>query len=93
MHSFGMMEHYVILVEFPLIVNPLSILLSGKPFIENFIWKPERGARFLEMSKEDGNIVGTYESEAFFAFHHINTFEQDGNPWRACVCGRAGCNK
>ena len=68
------MEHYVILVEFSLIVNPLSILLSGKPFIENFIWKPERGARFLVMSKGDGNIVGTYESEAFFAFHHINAF-------------------
>ena len=79
MHSFGMTEHYVILVEFPLVVNPLSILLSGKPFIENFVWKPERGARFLVMSKQDGNIVGTYESEAFFAFHHINAFEQDGD--------------
>ncbi len=79
MHSFGMTEHYIILVEFPLVVNPLSILLSGKPFIENFVWQPERGARFLVMDKRDGTLAATYESEAFFAFHHINAFEQDGD--------------
>ena len=76
-HSFGMTENYIVLVEFPLLVNPLSILLSGKPFIENFQWKPELGARFFVMRKEDGQIVKTYQSEAFFAFHHINAFERD----------------
>lgn len=76
MHSFGMTEHYIVLVEFPLVVNPLKMLLSGKPFIENFQWKPERGARFLLMRKDDGKVVNTYHSEAFFAFHHINAFEQ-----------------
>ena len=78
MHSFGMTENYVILVEFPLVVNPLRILMSGKPFIENYRWKPERGTRFLVISKRDGQVVVTSESEAFFAFHHINAFEKDG---------------
>ncbi len=76
-HSFGITKHYIVLVEFPLVVNPLSILLSGKPFIENFQWKPERGARFFVMRKEDGQVVNTFESEAFFAFHHINAFERE----------------
>jgi beta,beta-carotene 9',10'-dioxygenase len=76
-HSFGMTEHYLVLVEFPLLVNPLKMLLSGKSFIENFQWKPERGARFFVMEKADGRIVNTYQSEAFFAFHHINAFERE----------------
>ena len=78
MHSFGMTESYVILVEFPLVVNPLRLLLAGKPFIENYEWKPARGARFLLMSKRDGSVK-SYSSEAFFAFHHVNAFEQNGD--------------
>ena len=77
MHSFGMTEHYVVLAEYPPVVNPLSMLLSGKPFIENYQWKPERGTRFLVLDKRDGSLVGTYESEPFFAFHHVNAFERD----------------
>ena len=78
MHSFGMTENYVILVEFPLVVKPFDLLLSGKPFIENFSWKPDRGTRFIIMNKQNGNLVGTYQSDAFFAFHHVNSFEKDG---------------
>jgi len=77
-HSFGMTEHYVILAEFPLVVSPLKMFLGGKPFIENFCWKPERGTRFLVVDKKDGRLVGTYGSEAFFAFHHVNAFETTG---------------
>jgi carotenoid cleavage dioxygenase-like enzyme len=79
MHSFGMTEHYVILVEFPLLVTPLKLLLSGKPFIENFAWKPQRGARFFVFRKQDGRLMRTGHSDAFFAFHHINAFEQDSD--------------
>ncbi|HLZ62023.1 MAG TPA: carotenoid oxygenase family protein [Ktedonosporobacter sp.] len=79
MHSFAMTERYVILVEYPLVVNPLSMLTSGKPFIANYHWKPERGSRFLVIRKSDGELVATYTSEAFFSFHHINAFEQGGD--------------
>jgi beta,beta-carotene 9',10'-dioxygenase len=75
-HSFGMTQHYVVLVEYPLVVNPLQMLVSGKPFIENFRWKPERGTRFFVMRKSDGQVISTYQSEAFFAFHHINAVER-----------------
>jgi beta,beta-carotene 9',10'-dioxygenase len=77
MHSFGMTEHYVILAEYPLMVKPLSMLLSGKPFIENYHWKPERGTHFLLLDKQDGSLVGRYKSEPFFSFHHVNAFERD----------------
>ncbi|MGI0072690.1 MAG: carotenoid oxygenase family protein [Nitrosotalea sp.] len=77
MHSFSLTENYVILAEFPLVVKPLDLLLSGKPFIENFSWKPDRGTRFIVINRKNGNLVGTYKSEAFFAFHHVNSFEKE----------------
>jgi len=78
MHSFGMTERYLILTEFPLVVSPLRLLLSGKPFIRNYGWQPERGVRFHVVEKDTGRLVRTARSEAFFSFHHINAFE-DGD--------------
>jgi beta,beta-carotene 9',10'-dioxygenase len=75
-HSFGMTENYVVIAEFPYRVNPLEVLNSGKPFIENYKWRPEEGAQFIVMRKRDGSIVGRYHTEAFFTFHHVNAFEQ-----------------
>lgn len=77
-HSFGMTEHYIVIAEYPYRVNPLKMLTSGKPFIENYKWRPQEGAQFMVMSKEDGRIVGRYDSDAFFSFHHINAFERNG---------------
>ncbi|GHO97970.1 15,15' beta carotene dioxygenase [Reticulibacter mediterranei] len=75
-HSFGMTENYIVLVEFPLVVNPLSLLTHGKPFIENFQWKPELGTHFHVMRAVDGRVVKSYPGPTFFAFHHINAFER-----------------
>ena len=33
MHSFGISERFAVLAECPLVVNPPSIPLSGRPFI------------------------------------------------------------
>jgi carotenoid cleavage dioxygenase-like enzyme len=76
-HSFGLTEHYIILVEFPLVVNSLDLLLSGRPFIENFRWRPEQGTKFTLINRRDWKVVGIYSCEPFFAFHHINAFEVD----------------
>jgi beta,beta-carotene 9',10'-dioxygenase len=78
MHSFGMSENYILLAEFPLTVNPLHLLLQRKPFIENFSWKPERSTVLHVISKSDHSIR-RYTADAFFAFHHVNSFEQNGD--------------
>ena len=65
------------MVEFPLVVNSLDLLLSGRPFIENFKWRPEQGTKFTLINRLDGKVVGIYFCESFFAFHHINAFEVD----------------
>lgn len=76
MHSFGITENHVVLAEFPLLVNPLDFVLRGKPFIANYRWRPERGTRFIVLDARDGALRGTYETPAFFAFHHINAYEE-----------------
>ncbi|QBD76960.1 carotenoid oxygenase family protein [Ktedonosporobacter rubrisoli] len=77
-HSFGLSEHYIIIAEFPYRVNPLKLLARDKPFIENYEWRPQEGAYFVVMNRQDGSVLGRFKTEAFFTFHHINAFEQDG---------------
>ena len=76
MHSFGMSERYLVLAEFPFVVNPLRLKFSGKPFIRNYQWEPDRGVRFHVVEKETGQVARTARSRAVFAFHHVNAFEE-----------------
>jgi carotenoid cleavage dioxygenase-like enzyme len=76
MHSFGMSQRYFIVAEFPFVVNTLELLMSGRPFIENFKWQPQQGAPFLIFERATGRLVRRVESDAYFAFHHINAIEQ-----------------
>jgi beta,beta-carotene 9',10'-dioxygenase len=78
LHSFGMSSRYLVLAEYPMVVNPMALLLWLRPYIENFRWRPDRGARFVAFDRATGERVRTWETEAFFAFHHVNSFE-DGD--------------
>lgn len=78
MHSFGLTERWLVLAEFPFVVNPISIPLSGRPYIENFRWEPERGTRLTLVDRSTGEATGPFQTDPCFAFHHVNSFEQDG---------------
>ncbi len=78
MHSFGLTERWIVLAEFPFVVNPLSLAFSGRPYIENYRWKPELGTRFTLIDRESGRAEATLTGEPCFAFHHVNAFERDG---------------
>jgi beta,beta-carotene 9',10'-dioxygenase len=79
MHSFGLTERWLVLAEFPYVVNPLSLAFSGRPYIENYRWKPERGTRFHLFDRSTGDSVGPFEAEPRFGFHHVNSYEEDGD--------------
>lgn len=76
-HSFGYTEHYIILVEFALVVNPIKLKFSGKPLIANYEWKPELGTRFHVVDKKSGKLVNTLVGSPIFCFHHVNAFEEN----------------
>jgi beta,beta-carotene 9',10'-dioxygenase len=78
MHSFGLTERWFVLAEFPFVVNPLALALSGRPYIENYRWKPELGTRFTLVDRTTGRSSGGFETEACFSFHHVNAYEDGG---------------
>lgn len=78
LHSFGMSDRYFIIAESPLVVQSIKLLLRLRPFIENFNWKEQKGTRFLIIDRQTGKWTATIKTEAFFSFHHVNAFEQDG---------------
>lgn len=85
MHSFGLTERWLVLAEFPFVVNPPSLALSGRPYIENYRWKPELGTRFHLFDRTTGESVGPFEADARFGFHFVNAYE-DGDEVVADIC-------
>lgn len=75
MHSFGFTENYLVLVEFPFVVNPVEMKFGDKPLIENYKWKPELGTKYQVINLHNGE-VNTFEGDPIFAFHHVNAYEE-----------------
>lgn len=77
MHTFSLTENFIIFTEYPFKVNPLAILLSGKPFILNYKWQKNSPTRFIILDRQTGKLHSEYETFSFFSFHHVNAYEQD----------------
>jgi carotenoid cleavage dioxygenase-like enzyme len=88
MHSIGLTERWLVLAEFPLVVNPLALALSGRPYIENYRWKPELGTRFTLVERSTGESIGGFQSDPCFAFHHVNAYD-DGEEVVVDICAYA----
>jgi carotenoid cleavage dioxygenase-like enzyme len=78
MHSFAITPRFVLLLENPLVVNPLKLALGGKSFIKNYVWKPELGVRIHAFDRATGAHTRSWTADPFFVFHTINAFE-DGD--------------
>lgn len=76
MHSFALTENYAVLVEFPLVVNPLLFLLRRRTFIENYSWQPERGTLIRVLDLRTGEQRALRLDQPLFSFHHVNAFEE-----------------
>jgi beta,beta-carotene 9',10'-dioxygenase len=87
-HSFAMTERFAVLVEHPYTVNPLKLAFGGRPFIENFAWRPEDGTRLVVFDRRSGAHVGDWRTDAFFVFHNVNAFE-DGDDIVLDLCAYA----
>jgi beta,beta-carotene 9',10'-dioxygenase len=85
MHSFGLTERWLVLAEFPFVVNPLTLALSGRPYIENYRWKPELGTRFTLVDRVTGAATAGFRTDPCFAFHHVNAYD-DGDEVVVDLC-------
>ncbi len=86
MHSFGQTERWIVLAEFPFVVNPLRLALGSRPFIESFRWKPQLGTRITLIDRRSGEARGPFTTDPCFGFHHVNTFESEDGDVVADVC-------
>jgi beta,beta-carotene 9',10'-dioxygenase len=85
MHSFAITPRYALLLENPLVVNPLRLAVGSKAFIHNYKWKPELGVRIHAFDRETGALHRTWTADPFFVFHTINAFE-DGDDVVVDLC-------
>src|ERR1700754_4678131 len=72
MHSFALTPRYALLIENPLVVNPIKLAMMTRAFIHNYKWKPELGVRIHALDRATGALVGTWVADPFFVFHTIN---------------------
>src|SRR3954447_19225732 len=79
MHSFAITPRHVVLLENPLVVNPLKLAFGGRAFIHNFRFKPELGVRIHAFDRASGDLTRSWTAEPFFVFHTINAFEDGGD--------------
>ena len=66
-------------------VNPLTLALSGRPYIENYRWKPELGTRFTLVDRATGRATAGFQTDACFAFHHVNAYEDGARSSWTCA--------
>jgi beta,beta-carotene 9',10'-dioxygenase len=85
MHSFAITPRYAILLENPLVVNPLRLAMMTRAFIKNYKWKPELGVRVHAFDRKTGVLARSWVADPFFVFHTINAFE-DGDDVIVDLC-------
>lgn len=79
MHDMSITKNYVVLVESPITVNPMTLLTKKYGFLGAHRWEPKNKTNVYVISKKTGEIVKKVEAEPFFTWHHFNAFEdKDG---------------
>ena len=79
LHSFGLTRRFVVIVSQPYNFNLAKFLSPDRgPIITNYEWQPQEPTRIILIDRKRGGVARTVETDAFFAFHHINAYEQDG---------------
>ncbi|XP_019719759.1 beta,beta-carotene 9',10'-oxygenase-like isoform X2 [Hippocampus comes] len=81
-HSFAMSENYVVFIEQPSKIDLIKLVtckMRGKAFCEVIYWDPNLETILHLIDKRTGKASPVrYYTKAFFNFHQINAFEEDG---------------
>ncbi|CAG8635266.1 6434_t:CDS:2 [Ambispora leptoticha] len=77
-HSFAVTPRFIILAIFPLYGRNAGLNFKWSDnILDSFVFRPEEPTLFYVISRTKKKHVVTYKSDACFAFHHINAFEDD----------------
>ncbi|RKP08121.1 carotenoid oxygenase, partial [Thamnocephalis sphaerospora] len=77
-HSFAITPRYIILVLFPFYSNMSGLKYHwGASQLDALTFYPEEQTTFYVISRAERQLVGSYKTDACFALHHINAFEDE----------------
>nr|CAG8599590.1 10747_t:CDS:2 [Entrophospora candida] len=77
-HSFSVTQRFIILVIYPLYGTSSTYNFKWSDnILDYFAFNPEEPTLFHLISRTKKQHILTYKSDACFAFHHINAFEDD----------------
>ncbi|RUP44501.1 carotene dioxygenase [Jimgerdemannia flammicorona] len=79
-HSFSLTNRYVVFPNYPFYFswNGLSVLWTGS-FNGSIKWDGTRPTLLHVLDRQTRKHVATYEHDAFFAFHTLNAWDDDGD--------------
>ncbi|CAG7731600.1 unnamed protein product [Allacma fusca] len=81
-HSFGITKDNLVFIESPWRLNIFKLFKTfwnSESIDTAMVWKENVKTRFYLVSLQSGAIHPVvYQSDGFFAFHHINAYEEDG---------------
>ena len=79
LHSFGLTKRYVVVVTQPWNFNFQKFLSPDRgPIITNYEWHPDLPSTIILIDRKRGGVVRTFETDPFFAFHHVNAYDRNG---------------
>ena len=79
-HDFSMTENYVVLCIWPVRIGADTMVTSNRGFLRELQWKGQDEPTKIYVFNK--NRIGQkplyeFESQALFAYHHVNAFEKD----------------
>ena len=86
MHSFGLTERWIVLAEFPFVVNPLRLALQRPALHRELPLEARaRDAVHADRPRDRRGAAARSTTDACFGFHHVNAYE-DGDEVVVDIC-------
>lgn len=76
-HRFATTENYVVLMAWPLHINPLRVLWT-RCIARDWTFHKDLGTTFYVISCHGDGLMKTLTSDALFCFHTVKSFEKGG---------------
>eukprot|EP01068_Selenidium_serpulae_P010997 Selendium_serpulae@DN5581_c1_g1_i3.p1 len=88
MHDIAITENYVIILDHPLVFEPMSMLTQNRI---PFVWQPSLGSRYGVLKRSEVGLnkpdaVKWFECKSHFVFHVVNSWEQKNGEIVILVC-------
>ena len=76
-HDFALSRQYAVFHLSPYLLDMAAVARAGRAPLQALRWEPERGARFLVLARDTGEIAASLPAGPGYCLHLINAFETE----------------